>query len=52
MTSRSGRGRWERVIAARKQAAAALGRDPNAIEPNEALAWPPNRWVRRQLGSA
>jgi hypothetical protein len=35
MTSRSGRGRWERVIAARRQAASALGRDPNAIDPNE-----------------
>lgn len=36
MTSRSGRGRWERVIAARKQAREALGREPVVGEP-----WPP-----------
>ncbi len=30
MTSRSGRGRWERVEAARRQARLALGRDPDA----------------------
>jgi excisionase family DNA binding protein len=30
MTSRSGRGRWERVLAARRQAQTALGRDPNS----------------------
>jgi hypothetical protein len=29
MTGRSGRGRWERVEAARRQARAALGRDPS-----------------------
>jgi hypothetical protein len=29
MTTRSGRGRWERVEAARRQARLALGRDPN-----------------------
>jgi len=28
MTSRTGRGRWERVLAARRQARAALGHDP------------------------
>ena len=28
MTSRSGRGRWQRVLEARKQARADLGRDP------------------------
>jgi len=33
MTSRSGRGRWERVVAARTQARAALGRDPLGGEP-------------------
>lgn len=30
MTSRSGRGRWARVVAARQQAREALGRDPDA----------------------
>jgi excisionase family DNA binding protein len=30
VTGRSARGRWERVLAARKQARAALGQDPNA----------------------
>lgn len=30
MTSRSGRGRWERVLSARRQAREALGRDPNS----------------------
>jgi hypothetical protein len=30
MTSRSGRGRWERVEAARRQARLALGKDPDA----------------------
>lgn len=30
MTGRSGRGRWERVLAARRQAHEALGRDPNS----------------------
>ncbi len=30
MTTRSGRGRWERVLAARRQARAAIGRNPNA----------------------
>lgn len=29
MTGRSGRGRWERVLAARRQAREALGRDPS-----------------------
>jgi excisionase family DNA binding protein len=29
VTSRSGRGRWQRVIQARQQARTALGRDPN-----------------------
>ena len=40
MTSRSGRGRWERVLAARRQARAALGGDPNATDP---YAAPPKR---------
>jgi excisionase family DNA binding protein len=30
MTSRGGRGPWERVLVARRQAQAALGRDPNS----------------------
>jgi hypothetical protein len=30
MTSRSGRGRWERVLADRRQARVAQGRDPDA----------------------
>jgi excisionase family DNA binding protein len=33
MTSRSGRGRWQRVLEARKQAREALGRDPDADDP-------------------
>jgi hypothetical protein len=40
MTGRSARGRWERVLAARRQARAALGRDPNADSLYEA---PPKR---------
>lgn len=32
MTSRSGRGGWERVVAARTQARAALGRDPGQLD--------------------
>jgi excisionase family DNA binding protein len=32
MTGRSGQGRWERVVAARRQARAALGRDPNVSD--------------------
>src|SRR6266571_9295127 len=40
MTSRSGRGRWERVLAARRQARAALGGDPNATD---LYAAPPKR---------
>jgi excisionase family DNA binding protein len=30
MTGRSGRGRWERALSARRQAQTALGRDPNS----------------------
>lgn len=30
MTSRSGRGRWWRVVSSRRQARLALGRDPNS----------------------
>jgi hypothetical protein len=33
MTNRTGRGRWERVVAARAQARAALGRDPSEVDP-------------------
>lgn len=40
VTSRSGRSRWERVLAARRQAAADLGRGPNAGDPFEG---PPKR---------
>jgi ferric-dicitrate binding protein FerR (iron transport regulator) len=40
MTGRSARGRWERVLAARRQARAALGRDPNVDSLYEA---PPKR---------
>ena len=40
MTTRSGRGRWERVIAARRQARAALGRDPETGDVYDA---PPKR---------
>src|SRR5450759_882091 len=36
MTSRSGRGRWQRVIEARQQARATLGRDPNQTDLFEA----------------
>ena len=32
MTGRKGRGRWGRVVAARRQARAALGRDPNVSD--------------------
>jgi hypothetical protein len=32
MTSRSGRGRWERVEAARRQARLALGKDPDGAD--------------------
>jgi excisionase family DNA binding protein len=32
MTGRNGRGRWDRVVAARRQARAALGRDPNVSD--------------------
>jgi hypothetical protein len=40
MTSRSGRGRWERVLAARRQAREVLGWDPTASDPYDA---PPKR---------
>ena|ERR1700694_921484 len=40
MTSRSGRGKWERVLSARRQAHEALGRDPDASDPFSA---PPQR---------
>jgi excisionase family DNA binding protein len=36
MGSRSGRGRWQRVLEARQQARAALGRDPNQSDLFEA----------------
>jgi excisionase family DNA binding protein len=32
MSSRSGRGRWERVVSARRQARTAQGRDPNVSD--------------------
>lgn len=40
VTSRSGRGRWERVLAARRQAREALGRDPAG---GDLYAAPPRR---------
>jgi excisionase family DNA binding protein len=36
VTSRSGRGRWQRVVEARQQARAALGRDPHQTDLFEA----------------
>lgn len=40
MTSRSGRGRWEHVLDSRRQARAALGREPDGGDP---FASPPKR---------
>jgi hypothetical protein len=43
MTSRSGRGRWERVLAARQQARVALGREPGL---GDLFSAPPKRATR------
>jgi excisionase family DNA binding protein len=40
MTGRSSRGRWERVVAARRQARVAQGRDPGTVDAFDA---PPKR---------
>ena len=59
MTGRSGRGRWERVVSARREARVALGRDPSG---GDLYAAPPKRksqpapapgpiWVSSATGS-
>jgi excisionase family DNA binding protein len=59
VTSRSGRGRWQRVIDARRQAREALGRDPNqgdlfnappkrvTPQPSTLPTWPTERPAER-----
>jgi hypothetical protein len=43
MTSRSGRGRWERVLNARRQAREALGREPDGGDLNVAPPKPKSK---------